>query len=154
MPKETDYKAIEERSGSLCLQYCRAACCRNVNFERLPADQFAKFTAKADTLIPVKTFSQVLDSVYESANNPEGIYYSVSDGTYSIGIRGACPNLQADNSCGIYENRPEPCRNFETGGKQCDNARRKEGLKPLAKSIPEANQPTSFSKKVLGKLHF
>lgn len=42
--------------------------------------------------------------------------------------------------CGMYENRPSPCRNFkasyEDGTKQprCDEARRVHGLRPLTKN--------------------
>ena len=35
-------------------------------------------------------------------------------------------------SCGIYEWRPSPCREFEPGSPGCVQARRRHGLEPLA----------------------
>ena len=58
--------------------------------------------------------------------------------------RPKCQSLQGKigkhTECTIYENRPDPCRNFkasyETGYKEkrCDEARHKHGLHPLTKS--------------------
>ena len=35
-------------------------------------------------------------------------------------------------TCGIYEWRPSPCREFEEGSDACASARRRHGLPPLA----------------------
>ena len=35
-------------------------------------------------------------------------------------------------ACGIYEWRPNPCREFAQGSQACDQARRRHGLAPLA----------------------
>lgn len=34
-------------------------------------------------------------------------------------------------SCGIYEWRPSPCREFEAGSEACDRARARHGMAPL-----------------------
>ncbi len=39
-----------------------------------------------------------------------------------------CPCLQADNRCVHYEDRPRTCRDFERGGANCVEARRRVGL--------------------------
>jgi len=37
-------------------------------------------------------------------------------------------------TCGIYEWRPNPCREFEEGSDACGQARRRHGLPPLGQS--------------------
>ena len=37
-------------------------------------------------------------------------------------------------TCGIYEWRPNPCREFEEGSDACGQARRRHGLPPLGES--------------------
>jgi Fe-S-cluster containining protein len=39
-------------------------------------------------------------------------------------IRSECKNLDADGKCKIYDNRPDVCREYETGGEMCKAARR------------------------------
>ena len=38
-------------------------------------------------------------------------------------------------TCGIYEWRPSPCREFEEGSDACEQARRRHGLAPLGASF-------------------
>ena len=38
-------------------------------------------------------------------------------------------------SCGIYEWRPSPCREFEAGSDACQRARARHGLAPLADGL-------------------
>ena len=42
----------------------------------------------------------------------EGIAVWVDDGDWYLEIRTVCKHLQPDNSCGIYENRPQVCREY------------------------------------------
>jgi len=58
-------------------------------------------------------------------------------GNRCVALQGRVGNLV---ECGIYENRPSPCRDFEPsfeGGEKnsrCDKARAAHGLAPLSKS--------------------
>jgi Fe-S-cluster containining protein len=40
----------------------------------------------------------------------------VDDGTWYILVHTVCKHLQADNRCGIYETRPQICREYHTDG--------------------------------------
>ena len=42
----------------------------------------------------------------------EGVAVWMDDGDWYIEIRTVCKHLQPDNSCGIYETRPQVCREY------------------------------------------
>jgi Fe-S-cluster containining protein len=42
----------------------------------------------------------------------EGIAVWVEDGDWYLEVRTVCRHLQPDNSCGIYETRPQVCRDY------------------------------------------
>ena len=42
-----------------------------------------------------------------------------------------CGRIGEKATCGIYEWRPSPCREFEEGSDACQQARRRHGLAPL-----------------------
>ena len=44
----------------------------------------------------------------------EGVAVWMEDGDWYIEIRTVCKHLQPDNSCGIYETRPQICRDYGT----------------------------------------
>ena len=50
----------------------------------------------------------------------EGITVFVEEGAWYIQFRARCRNLQADFRCGVYEKRPNICREYESG--DCDYA--------------------------------
>lgn len=50
-----------------------------------------------------------------------------------------CGHLTDDNRCGIYENRPQACRNYEVGSAACLGARQAAGLTESAP--PESSAP-------------
>jgi Fe-S-cluster containining protein len=43
-------------------------------------------------------------------------------------------NIGQKATCGIYEWRPSPCREFEEGSDACEQARRRHHLPPLNQS--------------------
>jgi len=43
-----------------------------------------------------------------------------------------CKFLRGDNTCAIYPSRPNVCVGLQAGDEQCQEARREEGLPPLA----------------------
>jgi len=49
-----------------------------------------------------------------------GISIFVEDGDWFIQVATKCENLLPDNRCGVYETRPEICREYEAG--DCDYA--------------------------------
>ncbi len=44
----------------------------------------------------------------------------------------SCPFLKTNNTCGVYNTRPDPCRRFQAGTPECDEARLRVGLPPFA----------------------
>ncbi len=50
----------------------------------------------------------------------EGIAVWVEDGDWYLEVRTVCRHLQPDNSCGIYETRPEVCREYGTKKDPCE----------------------------------
>jgi Fe-S-cluster containining protein len=52
-----------------------------------------------------------------------GLLTVAADGGMSWRLPVACRNLTADGRCGIYETRPDVCREFEAGGKLCKAAK-------------------------------
>ncbi|AVS64336.1 zinc/iron-chelating domain-containing protein [Paracidovorax avenae] len=82
-------------------------------------------------------------SVYESQEEggcvPAGLVVEVNAGLRRMrGTDHAAPRCAALSgqvgtraSCGIYEWRPSPCREFEAGSGACAQARRRHGMVPL-----------------------
>ena len=48
----------------------------------------------------------------------EGITVFVEEGDWYVQYQTCCKNLRADNHCGIYETRPEICREYQA--QSCD----------------------------------
>lgn len=88
--------------GSVLCEHCAAACCR---YLALPLD---KPTCKRD---------------YDDMRwylMHEGVTVFVEDGDWYVQFQTRCRNLKADNQCGVYEGRPEICREYEPDN--CDYA--------------------------------
>ncbi len=51
---------------------------------------------------------------------------------YPLPFHEACPFLADDRRCGVYDTRPAACRTLVAGDAQCQEARRRHGLAPLA----------------------
>jgi Fe-S-cluster containining protein len=49
-----------------------------------------------------------------------------------------CGFLDEAKHCTIYATRPQVCRDFPAGGVQCQQARSRAGLSPLAPQVPTA----------------
>lgn len=50
----------------------------------------------------------------------EGIAVWKDDGDWYLEIRTVCKHLQPDNSCGIYETRPQICREYGSAEEPCE----------------------------------
>lgn len=57
---------------------------------------------------------------------------------FPLPFREACCFLGEDQRCGVYEARPQVCRDFEAGSPRCQEARKLSGLPPLppAREMP------------------
>jgi len=88
--------------GSLLCEHCMAACCRYI---ALPLDK--------------PTTARDYDDIRWYLMH-HGICVFVEEGDWYVQFQTRCKNLGADNRCGIYESRPEICRDYEPG--ECDYA--------------------------------
>ena len=89
----------------------------------------------------------------EGSSLPEGMsqqltpLLSCMSGTHSRTPR--CVALQGriggPIQCGIYAQRPSPCRELQTGDDKCQRARARHGLAPLPARDPDAPPPTELA---------
>jgi Fe-S-cluster containining protein len=86
--------------GSILCEHCSAACCRYLAIE-----------------IDKPTTARDYDDIRWYLMH-EGISVFVEDGEWYLQIQTRCKNLLANNLCGIYETRPQICREYEPG--DCD----------------------------------
>ncbi|MDA0835405.1 MAG: YkgJ family cysteine cluster protein [Planctomycetota bacterium] len=90
-------------AGEVLCKYCTARCCR---YFALPIDtptEWTDFDYIRWYLIHAKT----------------AIF--VDDGSWYLMVYGDCHHLQPDNRCGIYETRPQICRDYTTETCEYDN---------------------------------
>lgn len=86
--------------GSILCEHCAAACCR---YLAIPLD---KPTSRRD-----------YDDIRWYLMH-QNVQVFVEEGDWFIQFQTVCKNLGADNRCGIYDHRPELCREYEPG--ECD----------------------------------
>ena len=86
--------------GSILCEHCAAACCR---YLALPLDRPASRRDYDD----IRWYLM-----------HEAISVFVEEGDWFVQIQTRCKNLEANNLCGIYDTRPEICREYEPGS--CD----------------------------------
>jgi len=124
---------------------CVGACCRNVTFTNVTAEQLDVLTPDGTNVvfIPRQNFATYKAIVGRqisrlgAANVPPTVYVAPTTGTtYDVLIAGPCPNLQPDSSCGEYRRKPPQCDLFGFATKECAAARRSLGVPQLiAKTI-------------------
>ncbi len=88
--------------GSILCEHCTAACCRYV---AVPLDR-------------PRTARDYDDVRWYLMHQNVTVF--VEDGDWYIQFQTRCKNLQADNRCGIYAERPAICRDYHPG--ECDYA--------------------------------
>jgi Fe-S-cluster containining protein len=86
--------------GEVLCAYCTAKCCRYI---ALAIDKPKKL-ADFEFLRWYMLHGQI--SIF------------TEDGTWYLMVHNRCDSLQADNRCGIYETRPQICRDYTT--KDCE----------------------------------
>ena len=94
-PRREDLKPGE----SLC-DHCTAKCCQY-------------FTLPIDTPTERQDFDYIRWYLLH-----EGTSVFVDQGTWHLIVHSRCRHLEADNRCGIYETRPQICRDYTT--KDCE----------------------------------
>jgi uncharacterized protein len=88
--------------GACLCEYCTAKCC---NYFALPID-------RPETL---KDFDFIR---WFLLHGSASIF--IEDDTWYLIVHTTCKHLQADNRCGIYETRPEICREYSTDNCEYD----------------------------------
>ncbi len=119
---------------------CKGACCADIRFTFMSVDDLKKITPDGTRVVEVPeenllSFSRRVRSRrqrHEPPGSETTVYFStLGYGRNSVLLDGPCPNLQPDNSCGIYDARPPQCRNFDFGSPSCNTARITTGLQPV-----------------------
>ena len=128
---------------------CNAACCRgNPVLTMQLSLKEVKFMKKGGNRI--QTIVEPAGHVQEKARYPIGanidpirrtvrwIYLKGKEteplpaGMGRYALFGECQYLETDENgheyCGVYDNRPQVCRDFEMGGDKCQTFREREGL--------------------------
>ncbi len=88
------------KPGEVLCTYCPAKCCR---YFALPIDRPTEW----------KDFEYMR---WFLMHDKASVF--VEDGTWYILVHTKCKNLRDDNLCGIYETRPQICRDYTT--KNCE----------------------------------
>lgn len=90
-------------AGENLCQYCTAKCCRYYAFPITKPTTWKEFDFIRWYLLHGRA------SIF------------VDDGTWYIMVVADCNHLLPDNRCGIYETRPQICRDYTTDGCEYDN---------------------------------
>ena len=85
-------------SGACLCDYCSAKCCRY-------------FALGIDTPTELKDFDYIR---WYLLHDRASLF--VEGETWYLLVHTTCKHLQADNRCGIYETRPQICRDYSTDG--------------------------------------
>lgn len=97
-PRKPRRKEVPE--GKVLCDFCVAKCCR---YFALPIDEPEEF----EDFEFIRWFL-----LHERAT------IFKEDGTWYLLVHNVCRHLQPDNRCGIYETRPQVCRDYST--KDCE----------------------------------
>jgi Fe-S-cluster containining protein len=89
-------KRHQLRQGEILCQYCPAKCCRY-------------FALPIDTPTTRKDFDYIRWYLLH-----RGAAVFTEEGTWYLLVYSACRHLQDDQRCGIYETRPQICREYST----------------------------------------
>lgn len=93
----------ELKSGEVLCDHCTAKCCR---YFSLPLD-------------PPKTFAD-FEYIRWYLLHAEATVFIEEDSWYLL-VHTVCKHLQPDNRCGIYQTRPQVCREYTTDQCEYDN---------------------------------
>jgi uncharacterized protein len=98
MSQNGKFRREDLKEGECLCDHCTAKCCRY-------------FAFPIDTPATRKEFDYLR---WFMLHGRVGIF--VDDGTWYMLVYAACKHLQDDHRCGIYETRPQICRDYSTDG--------------------------------------
>lgn len=104
---------------SVC-QSC-GACCASLRVDFHPAE-LAGGAFAWGTGVPLAMTVPVTPAIVRMRGTDDAVPRCVA----------LCGEVGCEVSCAIYEARPSPCREFDTGHAACARARQRAGLPPLA----------------------
>lgn len=126
---------MTEQFDGACIKYCKGICCKNVVFLGMTDAELEVIVGNSPVRSREASYSDIFTVVFHSQLR-NGVYFIPDEkGTYVVGMKGSCPNLLPDGACGVYEQRPNACRNFEVDAESCRSARGKLRMRPLGKII-------------------
>ncbi|MCA9090710.1 MAG: YkgJ family cysteine cluster protein [Planctomycetaceae bacterium] len=91
------------KAGEVLCEYCTAKCCRY-------------FALPVDTPKNRKDFDNFRWYMLHGR-----VAFFVEDGTWFLMVYADCKHLQPDHMCGIYETRPQICRDYSTDNCEFDD---------------------------------
>ncbi|HEY3966592.1 MAG TPA: YkgJ family cysteine cluster protein [Planctomycetaceae bacterium] len=97
-------KREQLKPGEILCSYCTALCCRY-------------FSVPIDTPTTRKEFDNLR---WFMLHGRVTVY--VEDETWYLCVYGDCQHLLSDNRCGIYETRPQICRDYSTDKCEYDDS--------------------------------
>ena len=108
-PAELKPRSEVPKSANLC-EYCTAKCCQY-------------FALPIETPETREEFDNLRWYMYHSNTGADGrsqntVQLFVDSGTWFLMVNLPCQHLQPDNRCGVYEIRPQICRDYTT--KKCE----------------------------------
>lgn|GEM_PF-799000 len=102
MPKVL-VKRADIKPGEVLCQYCTARCC-------------SYFALPMETPTERNDFENIRWFMLHGR-----VSVFVDSGTWFLCVFNKCDHLQPDNMCGIYETRPQICRDYSTDSCEYDN---------------------------------
>jgi Fe-S-cluster containining protein len=93
---KSEVRREDLKPGEVLCQYCTARCCR---YFALPIDK-------------PKTWQDFDHMRWYIMHGRTSIF--VDEDVWYLCVHGDCRHLQEDNMCGIYQTRPEICRDYST----------------------------------------
>lgn len=100
-------RADVPKDANLC-EYCTAKCCQY-------------FALPIETPETEEEFDNLRWYMYHSVQSVNPVQLFVDDETWFLMVNQPCRHLQADNRCGVYEIRPQICRDYTTKSCEYDN---------------------------------
>ena len=132
---------MSEPLPEISCENCVAACCKAPVTMLLTADEHKRHSPTMDLKLIVKPRSYPQRIEYES---PSDGHLDVPRNLGVFELVSGCANLNENNRCTIYANRPQCCHDFTVGSSACLQARRKAGLdadRPFVDDEEDAPEP-------------
>ena len=114
---------ISSSDKNVCIEKCRALCCSNMQFV-MDRFEWSRFMPEGRNARRVESETDLSILAGRGNSAPDAVYYFDSGRPLiRVALNGKCPNLMPDNKCGIYERRPQACKNFQVASEDCNKIR-------------------------------